>query len=90
LNGSSAADMHAHRPDHIDKAYPGGESWRQAAARVGSFVADLPQRWAGQRVLVIGHVATRWGLDHLLAGMPLEDLATADFAWQPGWEYRVG
>ncbi len=90
LNGSSAADMHAHRPDYIDKPYPGGESWRQAAARVGSFVADLPRRWAGQRVLVIGHVATRWGLDHLLAGMSLEDLATADFAWQPGWEYRVG
>jgi 2,3-bisphosphoglycerate-dependent phosphoglycerate mutase len=90
LNGSSAADMHAHRPNHIDKPYPGGESWRQATARVGSFVADLPRRWAGQRVLVIGHVATRWGLDHLLAGMPLEDLATADFAWQPGWEYTVG
>jgi 2,3-bisphosphoglycerate-dependent phosphoglycerate mutase len=89
LNGSSAADMHAHRPEHIDEPYPGGESWRQAAARVGSFVADLPRRWAGQRVLVIGHVATRWGLDHVLTGMPLENLAMADFAWQPGWEYTA-
>jgi len=29
-------------------------------------------------------VATRWGLDHLIGGVPLEDLVTADFAWQPG------
>jgi len=89
LNGSPAADLHSHRAGHIDRPYPGGESWWQAAARVGSFVADLNLRWAGQRVLVIGHVATRWGLDHLLNGESLEDLAAADFAWQPGWEYMV-
>jgi hypothetical protein len=39
--------------------------------------------------LVIGHVATRWALDHVLGGVPLEELAAADFAWQPGWEYRL-
>jgi 2,3-bisphosphoglycerate-dependent phosphoglycerate mutase len=41
-------------------------------------------------VLVIGHVATRWGLDHFIGGARLEDLAAQDFAWQEGWEYRVG
>jgi 2,3-bisphosphoglycerate-dependent phosphoglycerate mutase len=90
LNGSPAADLHAHRRDHLDLPYPGGESWRQAAARVASFVADLTPRWSGQRVLVIGHVATRWGLDHVLNGERLADLAAADFAWQPGWEYTAG
>lgn len=89
LNGSPAAEMHAHRPDYIDKPYPDGESWRQAATRVASFVADLPLRWSGQRVLVIGHVATRWGLDHLLLGTPLEALARREFDWQPGWEYTT-
>jgi hypothetical protein len=29
---------------------------------VQSFVAELPSRWSGQRVLVIGHIATRWQL----------------------------
>ncbi|MGI9006583.1 MAG: hypothetical protein ACR2FU_10370 [Streptosporangiaceae bacterium] len=38
---------------------------------------------------MVGHVATRWGLDHYLAGIPLEELAAADFAWQPGWEYQL-
>ncbi len=46
-------------------------------------------RWDGQRVLVIGHVATRWGLDHLIGDVPLEQLASEDFAWQPGWEYQL-
>lgn len=90
LNGSPSAALHLHRAEHIDVPYPAGESWRAATARAASFVADLPRRWPGQRVLVVGHVATRWGLDHFLRGVPLEDLANADFAWQRGWEYTVG
>ena len=87
-NGMPAARMHAGRRDHLDVPYPDGESWRQAVARVGRFLTDLPGRWAGQRVVVIGHVATRWGLDHAITGTPVEDLIAEDFAWQPGWEYR--
>lgn len=88
-NGMPVAELHAGRRQHLDEPYPGGESWRQAVARVGRFLADLPLRWDEQRVLVIGHVATRWGLDHLINGVPLEDLAAQDFAWQRGWEYRL-
>ena len=88
-NGMPVAELHANRRDHLDRAYPGGESWRQAVVRVGWFLDDLPLCWDGQRVLVIGHVATRWALDHLLGGIPLEDLMAEDFAWQEGWEYRL-
>jgi len=84
LNGMPAAEMHAGRPDHLDVPYPGGESWRQAVTRAGRFVADLPPRWEGQQVVVIGHVATRWGLDHALRGVPVEDLMAAPFDWRPG------
>jgi broad specificity phosphatase PhoE len=91
LNGGPAKQLHAHRAEYLDRPYPGGETWRQATARVGRFLADLPllpaQRWSGQRVLVIGHVATRWGLEIALLGAPLEDLINRDFDWQPGWEY---
>ena len=84
-----SAEMHAHRADYIDKSYPDGESWRQAATRVQSFVSDLLARWPGQRVLVIGHIATRWGFVHLLLGTPLEELSSRQFDWQPGWEYTA-
>jgi 2,3-bisphosphoglycerate-dependent phosphoglycerate mutase len=55
----------------------------------GRGLGDLPTRWDGRRILVIGHVATRWGLDRFIGGVPLEDLIEQDFAWQEGWEYRV-
>ena len=88
-NGMPAAELHAGRSEHLDLPYPGGESWRQAVARVARFLGDLPLRWEGQRVLLIGHVATRWGLDHFIGGAALEDLAGQDFAWREGWEYLL-
>ena len=88
-NGMPAAELHAGRRRHLNRPYPAGESWRQAVTRVSRFLADLPLRWSGQRILVIGHVATRWGLDHVIDGMPLGDLAGQPFGWQPGWEYLL-
>jgi 2,3-bisphosphoglycerate-dependent phosphoglycerate mutase len=86
-DGTPARDLH--RKAHLETPYPGGESWRQAVARVGRAIDDIAGRWAGQRVLVIGHVATRWALEQAANGQPLEDLVDADFAWQEGWEYRI-
>jgi 2,3-bisphosphoglycerate-dependent phosphoglycerate mutase len=88
-NGMPVAELRAGRREHLDVPYPGGESWRQAITRVSRFLTDLPLRWSGQRVLLIGHTATRWGLDHYLSGIPLDELLDRDFAWQEGWEYRI-
>lgn len=82
------ARHHAERCAHVDVAYPGGESWSEAIQRVERFLEDLRLRWEGRRVLLIGHVATRWALDHLVNGTPLTELCDADFAWREGWEYR--
>ena len=87
-NGMPVSELHAGRIEHLDQLYPGGESWRQAVDRVGRFLVDLPLRWSGCRLLVIGHVATRWGLEHFIDGVPLENLVREEFAWQAGWEYR--
>lgn len=90
LNGAPVDQVHDVRPAHVDRPYPGGESWREAAERVRWFLDDLCRRWDGRRVLVVGHVATRWGLEHWTAGTPLETLAASDFAWREGWEYTLG
>ncbi len=85
------ADWHrAHRCDHVTVPYPNGESWQDAADRVGWFLNDLATRWTSVRVLVIGHVATRWGLEHYISGVPLERLCTAGFEWREGWEFTLG
>jgi broad specificity phosphatase PhoE len=87
--GRPAQEARTVRSEYLDRLYPGGESWRRATDRVGRFLGDLPSRWNGQRVLVIGHIATRWGLEHAINGIPLEELADENFTWQAGWEFQL-
>lgn len=75
------------RAAHVDVPCPGGESWRQAVERVAGFVDELRRQRNGERILVIGHRATRFALGVVANGCKLEDLVDAPFAWQPGWEY---
>jgi broad specificity phosphatase PhoE len=82
-NGLPRSMLDAERVRRVDEPWPGGESWRQAVARVESCLDEL----RGERVLLIGHVATRWALDHRVHGRPLEELAAEEFEWRPGWEY---
>jgi 2,3-bisphosphoglycerate-dependent phosphoglycerate mutase len=89
LNGQPADRLHRDRQQYLDTPYPSGESWRQAVERVSRLFDDLRLNWDNKRVLVIGHVATRWAFDHFLNGLALEDLIMSDFAWREGWEYQV-
>lgn len=88
-NGMPSAELHRTRRQHLDEPYPAGESWRQAVQRVGHFLNDLHLRWEGSRLLVIGHLATRWAFEHYLNGVSLEYLAESEFNWCPGWEYLM-
>ena len=88
-NGMPAAELHRDQLAHLDQPYPGGESWSQAIDRVGWFLRDLRAAHDRARVLVIGHVATRWGLQHHLDGRPLPDLMAEGFEWRLGWEYQI-
>ena len=81
--------MHRDRRRYLDQAYPGGESWRQAVERASRFLADLSPRWSGKRILVIGHVATRWALDQAINAQSLDTLIDTDFGWREGWEYTL-
>jgi 2,3-bisphosphoglycerate-dependent phosphoglycerate mutase len=87
MNGMPTSRLEAERLRRIDEPFPGGESWRQAVERVGGFLDELATTRDGERVLVIGHVATRWGLEHFCLGTPVEELARAPFRWQEGWTY---
>ena len=85
LTGMPRTVLDEQRVRRVDEPWPGGESWRQAVARVSSFLDEV----RGERVLLIGHVATRWALDHRVNGRPLEELAAEEFDWKPGWEYEL-
>ncbi len=89
-NGSPAAEVEKDRLDYCDHPYPGGESHNQAIARVARLLADLPTRWDGRRVMLIGHLATYRALEHVTTGRAVRELVAATFEWQAqGWEYRL-
>lgn len=89
LNGAPADTVHRERGNRVREPYPGGESWEEAIRRVHNALMDLRKGRHGHRVLLIGHVATRWALDHYLAGRELAELVDEDFEWRPGWEYDL-
>jgi broad specificity phosphatase PhoE len=89
LNGSPVALVEAERARRVNDPFPGGESYRDVVRRMRAFLGDTARIHDGERVLVVGHSATRWALEHLLQGIPLEDLVVAPFDWREGWEYVV-
>jgi broad specificity phosphatase PhoE len=90
LNGKPAAELdEKERLRRIDEPFPGGESYRQVVERTAGFLNDLFSDLDGSRVLLIAHSANRWALQHLLLGVPLEEVIAAPFEWQEGWEYTL-
>ena len=89
LNGMPRTQLDEERQLRVDTPFPDGESWQQAVDRVAGFLHELTRSHDGQRVLVIGHIATHWGLEHVALGVPLARLAETPFEWQEGWEYTL-
>ena len=86
--GAAIAHIHVRNPE------TGGPSrdpalYREVVERTRSFLNELLPELDGARVLLIGHSANRWSLEHLLLGTPLEELVAAPFDWQEGWLYRL-
>jgi broad specificity phosphatase PhoE/GNAT superfamily N-acetyltransferase len=90
LTGAPVEVMHAQRRARVDTPFPGGQSYREVADGVAELLAELQRDHEGDRVLLVGHAATRYALDHLLTGRPLESAASAPFGWRKGWEYVLG
>ena len=89
MNGMPRTQLDAERSARLDEPFPDGESWREAVQRVVLFLDELADGRDGQRVLVIGHVATRWALDQRASDLRLQDLLSQPFEWQEGWEYTL-
>ena len=89
LNGMPAARLERERSLHIDHPWPEGESYREVVDRASKLLEELSTRWDGSRVLLVGHSANKWALDHLLLGKDLSEVVAAGLAWQEGWEYAM-
>ena len=74
---------------HVGTPFPRGESYRQVVERVSAWLAEIAARFPGRTVLVVGHRATFYALEHLVMRVPLDQAVTSPWRWQPGWIYRV-
>lgn len=89
LTRHPAADIEAVRASHIALPFPGGESYEQCVARASAWLADAGALHAGADILVIGHRATIYALEHLLRGVPLGQVIDAPWSWRPGWTFAA-
>jgi len=89
LTRRSIRDIEAARAAHVTTPFPDGESYQQVARRVAAWLDDVVRDYARQTVLVVGHRATFYALEHLINAVPLRDAVRAPWQWQPGWLYVV-
>ena len=87
LTGMPVARTAAERASHVDLPWPSGTSYRDVATAVRSLLDDLAAELPGGSVLLVGHAAPRYALDHLMTGRPLETAVAAPPDWRPGWSY---
>jgi broad specificity phosphatase PhoE len=89
LNRASKKIIDELKSTKIDEPYPNGESWQQAADRVGEFLSELQKRTDLKRVLIIGHRATQYGLEQYCNRVSVREIALAPWQYQPGWYYEL-
>jgi broad specificity phosphatase PhoE len=89
LTRHAASEIEAQRHLRVTMPFPGGESYQQVADRVGAWLTEIAEAFAGQTVLVVGHRATFYALEHLVGRVELQDAVTSVWQWQPGWIYHL-
>ncbi len=88
MTGMPVAQLDREKARHVTQPFPGGESYADVVVRVRSFLREVAA-WDGHTLLLIGHSATRFALDHLLADEDLATVVQAPFGWKPGWRYSL-
>lgn len=88
FNGKPSEIVEPMKREHIKKPFPNGESYEQAVKRVHNFCRELKEQYPEKTVLVVGHLATRCGLD-TFSGKTIEECLNTPFKWQPYWEYEI-
>jgi broad specificity phosphatase PhoE len=88
LTRRPASEIEHRRVQHLVNPFPNGESYQHVVDRVSGWLGEATSDLDAGAVLVIGHRATFYALEHLLNGVTLHDAVTAPWQWQPGWTYQ--
>ena len=69
--------------------FPNGESYQQVVDRVSGWLREALADIDAGTVLIIGHRATHYAIEHLLNRVTLHEAVTSPWTWQPGWTYHL-
>ncbi len=79
--------------DHIDEAFPNGESLKDVEKRMKEFVSWLKENYDGKTVAIVAHRAPQLAFEVISKNISWEEANRNDWRktgdWQPGWEYEV-
>jgi probable phosphoglycerate mutase len=89
LTRDAASRIDEARLEFVIDPFPGGESYEQVTGRVHEWLTEAVGSPLEDPVLVIGHRAIFYALEHLLNGVPLRDAVATPWRWQPGWRYQL-
>ncbi len=89
LTRHPSEEVDKEKPKRISTPFTNGESYEDTAKRMKSFLEDLLENYDGKKVMIIGHRATQYGLEHWTKGVSVYDAVTAPWKWQPGWTYLL-
>jgi broad specificity phosphatase PhoE len=89
LTQAPKAEVGAQKAKRIDAPFPNGESYQDCISRMRDFLEWLKDNFDGKTVIIVGHRATQYGLEHLINGKDLLTCVTEPWTYQPGWEYKL-
>ena len=89
LNGAPKSEIEAQKPQRITTPFPGGESYIDTSKRMKEFLNEIIKEYADEKIMIIGHRATQYGLEEWINHVPLEEAVAAPWQWQPGWRYEI-
>jgi broad specificity phosphatase PhoE len=78
-------------PRRITEPFPNGESLLMVVQRIGDFLREIVCVHDGRTIVVIGHRATRYGLEYWCGEASLEQIVRTPWEWRevPIWRYEV-
>jgi len=86
-----AAQVDQEFPRRITEPFPHGESLLMVVQRVGAFLRDVLREYDQKTIVVIGHRATKYGLQYWCDDASLEDIVRTPWEWRevPIWHYEL-
>lgn len=79
--------------EHIDKAFPNGESLKDVEKRIADFIEYIKIEYPGKIIAIVAHRAPQLAFEVLTKKITWDEALKNDWrktkTWQPGWEYII-